>query len=352
MSYVAIPNRMFAHETEYFTTNDEYLVFYHIGTLVSARNPNLAHLNIELLNSIIMLDENNLPRGKNRIKVALLGLHSKNYINLDFKDDKLKYNTMLDIFFPNTEHPIYTEAVESGGSKYKGFTAVTDDMFYSTNSVIELKVLTYVEWRSKISYSIAYSEWECVLDVCHQTAVNIISDCNNKGLIKKHRGDYFTTSSGDIRQETNKYYRKSIEQEPIFEKKENTVLKLMKSSSESTETRLHKWFSDEFLDENDMYVYITTTCDLIKKQAKKRIDAISKNASGKPRMDKLLKRANEKLKKEESEMQVVKFYSKLSDEMMGMNGCESDDTYEETYRRTQQSSTKNNRDYSYLLGND
>ncbi|MNO56138.1 hypothetical protein D3C76_466470 [compost metagenome] len=353
MSYVPIPNRMFARETEYFTTNDEFLVFYHIGTLVSARNPNLARLNIELLNSIMLLDQKNLSRGKKRIKVALLSLHSKSYIKIVHSDVELKNITMLDITFPDTGQSIYTEQIKSGGSIYKGFTSVTDDMFSRMESVYELKALTYVKWRSKISYSISFREWQSVLDVCHQTAVNIISECVRKGLLTKHRGDYYTTPDGMIRQETNTYYEKSIEQESDPSKEANTAKRSMKLSAESKETRPHNLFGTDYLDENDMYVYFTTKCEHAKEQGRKRIDAISKSgASGKARMDALEKKALIKIQQEKSEKHAMKVESALSDEMREMNGSEFEDDYEETYRRTQRTSRQENRDYSYLLGND
>lgn len=352
MSFVAIPNRMFAHETEYFTTNDEFLVFYHIGTLVSARNPNLARLNIELLNSILLLDQKNLSRGKKRICVALLSLHSKGYIKIVHSDGELKNNTMLDITIPKIEQSIYKDPVKSDGSIYKGYTGVDDDMFFRTESVFELKVLTYVKWRSKITYSISYREWKSVLDVCHQTAVNIISDCVGKGLITKHRGDYYTTTDGMIRQEINTYYEKSAKQESNPSKEANTVKLSNNLSTESKELRPHNLFGTEFLDVNDMHVYLTTNCKLVQEQGTKRIDAISKSPSGKARMDNLKKKANVIIEQEKSEKHIMKVQSAISDKMREMNCSEFVDDYEETYRRTQRTSTQEKRDFSFLLGND
>lgn len=349
-NFVAIPNRMFAYETEYFTTNDEYLVFYHIGTLVSARNPNHARLNIELLNSIILLDKKNPSRGKKRINDALLSLHSKGYIKIVHSDGELKNNTMLDIIFPEIEQSLYKDPVKSGGSIYKGYTGVDDDMFSRTESVLELKVLTYVNWRSKISYSISYREWKSVLDVCHQTAVKVISDCIEKGLITKHRGDYYTTTDGMIRQETNTYYEKSNKQETDPSKEANTTRLSKKLSRESKETRPHNLFGIEFLDVKDMHVYLTTTCRLTKEQGKKRIDAISKSPSGKARMDNLKKKANIIIEQENFEKQVMNVQSALSDACMFDPGNVHD--FENEYRRVQPLPTNENRDFSYLLGDD
>ncbi|OAB39059.1 hypothetical protein PMSD_03770 [Paenibacillus macquariensis subsp. defensor] len=352
MSYVAIPNRMFARETEYFTANDEFLVFYHIGTLVSARNPNLAHLNIELLNSILLLDQKNPSRGKKRINVALLSLHYKGYIKIVHSDAELKNNTMLGITFPDTQQSIYIDPVKSGGSNYNGYTAVDDDMFSRTESVYELKVLTYVKWRSRIDYSISYREWESVLDVCHQTAVKIISDCVQKGLLTKLRGDYYKTHGGEIRQETNTYYEKSIEQESNLSKEANTAKLSKKLSAESKETRPHNLFGTEWLDVNDIHVYLTTTCELVKEQGRKRIDAISKIASGKARMDHLMKMAFVIIEKEKSEKQDMKVRSALSDASREMHGIGYEDRveHEKHFRQIKQSS--NNTDYTYLLGDD
>ncbi|QGS68704.1 hypothetical protein CV093_10170 [Oceanobacillus sp. 143] len=90
-------------------------------------------------------------------------------------------------------------------------------MYTKSNTIEQFKVLIYVKWRSfsnskkKQSYAISYREWESVLKVSHQTAVKIIEQCCEDGLIKKERGEYYTNCDGEIRQETNKYQISSNE---------------------------------------------------------------------------------------------------------------------------------------------
>lgn len=353
-SFVAIPNRMFAFETDYFATNDELLVFYHVCTLVSARNPSLCILNIELLNTIMKLDQKNQSRGKQRIKDALLGLAQNKYINIMYSEDIIKYNTLLQISIPSIDDSIYTDPVKSGGSTYTGFTAVTEELFSCAETVLELKVAIYVEWRSKIDYDVSYKEWTKVLGVCHQTAVKIISECKDKGLIIKLRGDYYYTSTGEIRQQTNKY--KSVTKQPEFnqQKEINTVVKSMTAQSKSTETRSHKWFTDSRLDDNDLYIFFTTDCTVLKQHAEKRLKGICKTANGKEAIDKLIKKANEKTLKEKHEKQTRQVQEALSNSNMSQYISHEDEDYYSHYRRVKQMRGRktNTHDFSYLLGND
>lgn len=345
---------MFAFETDYFATNDELLVFYHVCTLVSARNPSLAILNIDLLNNIMNLDQKNQSRGKQRIKDAILGLTQKKYINIVNCESTLRYNTLLRISIPSTDDSIYTDSVKSGGSTYKGFTPVKEELFSSAETVLELKVAIYVEWRSKIDYAISYKEWVNVLSVCHQTAVKIISECKDKGLITKLRGDYYYTSTGEIRQETNRY--KSVSKQPEYnqQKKINTVVKSMTTQSQSTETRPHNLFTDRRLDMNDLYIYLTTDCVVLKQHAEKRLEGICKTPAGKKAMDTYTKKAKEKIKKEKQEKHVMNVQEALSNSNMPDIFFDDNEDHDTRYRRIKQSQERNRKmnDYSYLLGND
>ncbi|WP_422659056.1 hypothetical protein ACK8P5_00450 [Paenibacillus sp. EC2-1] len=346
--FVPIPMRMFAFETEFFATNDELLVFYYIGTLVSARNPLVAHLNIELLHAMMLLDTTNPSRGKKRIKSAIDSLHSKGYVELSYRESTLKNDTLLEITVLELEHQIYKERVFSRGSSYAGYTAVTDDLFSCATSVLVLRALIYHDWRSKIDYDISFSEWASILGVSRQTAINVINECTTSGLLSKHRGDYYTEPSGEIRQKTNKYYRKPTAPERSPQKDKNTRLQSSASEKESREKRQHNWFTEKFVNVDDMIVYLTTDCSVLKTHAGKRIKAISNSLSGKQRMDSLLSKAQITIS---NEKQITLVYNAINESAM-QDMYNHSDNYEEVYRRSRQKQSNKNEDFSYLLGND
>lgn len=347
--FVAFPMKMYAYETKYFASDDEFLVFFHIGRLVSARNPLIAFVNVELLHPMIQFDRTNDSRNKKRILNAILGLQSKNYIKIEQPEQDAKNTTLLTITLPHVEDSIYTSVVYSGGSKYSGFTPVTDTMFGMADTVKELKVLIYTDWRGKINYSVSYREWADVLGVSSQTAVNLIESCREKGFISKHRGDYYKADDGSIRQETNRYFVKhSVGGDWNPDKEMNTALKSMKSKQNSTETRPHKWFTKDFIVENDMYVYLTTKCDVLKEHAKSRINGVSTSPSGKEIMEKLRTKT---MKKIEQHQQIRRVNEAISQENMRELIYESlDNRVEKSW--THYKERRKSDDFSHILGND
>lgn len=348
--FVAIPMKMYAYKTKYFASDDELLVFFHIGRLVSARNPLIAFVNVELLHPMIQFDRTNGSRNKKRIRDAILGLQSKNYIRIELPVQDINNTTLLEIVLPHLEDDIYTSLVYSGDSKYRGYTEVTDRMFSMTDTVKELKVLIYTDWREKINYSVPYFEWANVLGVSSQTAVNLIESCREKGIISKLRGNYYTAVDGSTRQETNRYFVKDSNVKDWNPSKEmNTALKSMESKQKSTETRPHKWFTKEYLDENDMYVYLTTKCDALKEHAKARIEGISKSSpSGKARMYELHNKAMNQIGQEQ---QVKRVQDAMSQVCMKELIEEGLDNRMEQYWSINRGKRKSN-DLSHILGND
>lgn len=347
--FVAIPMKMFAYETKYFASDDELLVFFNIGRLVSARNPLIAYVNVELLHSMIQFDRTNGSRNKKRIRDAILGLQSKNYIRIELPVQDINNTTLLEVVLPHLEDDIYTSLVYSGGSKYRGYTEVTDKMFSMTDTVKELKVLIYTDWREKINYNVPYSEWANVLGVSIQTAVNAIESCREKGIISKHRGDYYKADDGSIRQKTNSYnVKESNENDWNPNKEMNTALKSMKSKSTSTETRPHKWFTKDYINDNDMYIYLTTKCDVLKAHAKARIEGVSKSPSGKANMDKHYNKAKEIIQQEQQVKSVQDAMSKAN--MRTIIEDTPDDRLHQYW--SQNRVKRKSDDFSNLLGND
>ena len=320
--YVQIPNKMFAFATEYYATSDELFVFYHIGRIVQARNPYLVLTSIDMLHTITILDYGNPSRGKSRVKKALHGLQDKGYIKLTF-EGSLKNSSLVEITLPSSDDKIYKESVKSGSWTYYGYTEVRDSLLEKAENIEQIKVLIYVEWRQgikDIDYAVSYTEWEQVLGVSHTTAVKILKECTQKGMIVKKRGQYYLDSNGETRQETNQYMINTApEKEPDFEKEFNFTVKSLNSRVNTSEERDSNWFktgNESKLDANDMYIYLTTKCSLFKEHAEKRINGLNNSGDGGQNLvTSLMKKANERLDRETH--QIVQ--AKINDEIAMQN---------------------------------
>ncbi|NEU30145.1 hypothetical protein GN156_05040 [bacterium LRH843] len=313
-SFVPIPNKMFAFETNYFVSNEELVVFYHLHCLNLAKDHLYTITSVDILNSLIEFDLNNQSRGKKKIKQALLNLHDKGYITLSFSDSKLRNSTTLFISLPAIDSSIYKESVKSRNWKYYGFTEVTDEMYERVKTAEQFRVIIYVEWRSfkysesKDNYAISFSEWESVLGVSHQTAVKIINNCCDEGIIKKYRGDYYINPNGEIRQYTNKYEVKQESQQAAINpvKEIYTEVNAQDSKERSTEKRHHNWFvvdRNVKLNVDDLYIYLTSKCPVLIEHAKKRLEAICNSESGKLAMGALKEKAERRIHEEEVQKQ-------------------------------------------------
>lgn len=301
--FVQVPNKMFAYDTNFFATNDELIVFYNLGTVVQARNPKQVLITIDMLNSLFPLDLTNYPRGKKRIMKALKGLQEKGYIKTKYDLTSIKNSSVIEVFLPDSKDDIYTSKVKSGAWTYYGYTEVTDDMYEKIETVGQFKILIYVKFRAGIAdYRISYREWELVLDVSHQTAVKLITECHKKDIIKRLRGDYYTTDAGEVRQEPNRYDVKVVEEKKInLEKEINTTVKSMGSEDKTKETRKSNWFKTgqaSKLNADDMYIYLTTSCYVLKKHAEKRINGLNSNENGNKLVEALMKKAKKRIRNE------------------------------------------------------
>ncbi|MCQ6264517.1 hypothetical protein M1K46_02400 [Fictibacillus sp. WQ 8-8] len=338
--FVQIPNKMFAFGSEYFVTNDELLVYYHLAVNVSARDTKKVITNIELLHSMIELEKSNKTRGKNRIRVALLNLKNKGYIQFNCLDSALKNTSYLEVRLFNTDNSIFVDKVRCSNWTYYGFTEITHEFYVKANNPEQFKVLIYTKWRSFINsdkpsnYRISYDEWESILNVSHQTAVKIIKSCVENGLIIKERGQYYLDSIGKPKQQTNKY---------TLNKESNNgkgSASLVEEVSESTENRSHQWFTrNSILNVNDMYIYLTTDCETLKQLAAKRIEGISKSSNGKQSMEKLMNEAQAKINRDGIDAKLVQ----LQEEE------QRKEIIEELSRPQSKYQSKDTRDYSYFL---
>jgi len=182
-------------------------------------------------------------------------------------------------------------------------------------SILHYTVLIYVKWREGINYAISYSEWEQVLGVSHTTAVKILKECSLNGMIVKERGQYYLNSNGETRQETNKYKINTVpDKKPDEEKELNTKVKSWSSKNITSEERDSNWFKtgvESKLEYNDMYIYLTTKCNVLKEHAQKRINGLNNSEGGQNLVESLMKKAKEKLNKETTQIKQNKNMDKV-----------------------------------------
>ncbi|MEK4245288.1 hypothetical protein MKZ20_08085 [Psychrobacillus sp. FSL K6-2684] len=349
-NYVQIPNKMFAFDTEYYATNDELFIYYHLGKIVQARNPILILTSIDMLNELTILDQSNLSRGKSRIKNALLGLQAKGYISFEC-DVPLKNTSLIKVYLPNKEDKVFKEKVKSGSWTYYGYTEVRESLLAKAEKIEHIKVLIYVKWREGIKgieYAISYSEWEKVLGVSHSTAVKLLNECSQKGMIVKHRGDYYITANGETRQETNRYKVRPdvVSGKFDLQKEVNTIVNSVDLEIKSSEKRKSNWFKtgeESKLHVNDFYIYLTTECTILKTHAKKRIEGLKKSETGLQFYIHTMSKAQEKISLETRD----KLIEKVKDEQMMLDML--DDLERPTVSWKQQT---NKNDLSDILGDD
>lgn len=301
--FVRIPLKMFAYGTEHYVTDDEIAVYYELGFHCWGRDVSVSNINVELLHA--RLEWHN---GKNRIIEALSGLRTKNYIA--YNCDDVKAITYLTINMPRVKSKLYEDKVKVGGTTYTAWEGINETIMNAckqdkANTGRRLKVLTYVLWRSKIGYRIAYEEWENVLQVSESTAKRLIKRLKEEGLINVVSGKYYTDLFGNVRQEINKYdvTKSKVEDEnsykPTETEKHRKMMKVAELLLKTTDERVHKRTNlleyGSTLDVEDMVIYMTTECLIVKKIGKERYNAISKSLEGREMVESWRQKAKKEI---------------------------------------------------------
>lgn len=296
--FVKIPMKMFAYESVNYVKNDEIAVYYEIVYHASARNVSVSFVTVELLYSRLKWDFKSPSRGKKRILSAILSLQEKGYISLATVDE-INNNTYLVIHTPKNNSLIFTEKIRSGSSVYTGWTPITEKKMNILKEDINnvgqrLKILTYIIWRFNIGYAISYEEWANVLKISESTAKRVIKSLREEKIINIESGVYYSDHFGKIRQEINKYeVNENVEEDEY----KTTILRkirrvdeianlLAKTTDERVKSGKYNLFKyGENLTIEDMHIYMTTQCPIVKEWGEKRFTAISKNSVGKVMVD-------------------------------------------------------------------
>lgn len=284
----------FAYSSQYKLTQDEFYIYCYLYTNRTYEEYVLT--SVDLIHQTLNISFSNKESSNKKIIMnCLLNLKQKGIIS--FEADQFKNNTALHITFNEIEA--------------KGYEGISYEKFRSFKNATDCYIYFCVARYQKLNgFEASYNDWVSVLNVSRKTAIEIIEDVCKRGIIYKEIGRYTDEEirSNQKKQEKNRYYIQKVEQ------KENVANKSATSSKETVQTvqenditnanneqeqREHNWYvKGSQLTANDLYIYLTTNDEKLKKQAEARINAISKNEKGKYIVKSLLGKAQEKVKDE------------------------------------------------------
>ena len=156
-----------------------------------------------------------------------------------------------------------------------------------------LLVIAYTKWRGNlkkthnITYKIAYPEWQAVLSVSYNKAVDTIKEC--EAFIEKITGAYYKDEGGQWKQETNEYLVKK----PTLDVKEiEKKAKVMNAHEKFAEkvTDLRYKFDDNILKQINDYgtkwkmdgytAWVVTDCPILKEAGKNKFEILENKGQG------------------------------------------------------------------------
>lgn len=310
--FVRIPMKMFAYGTEHYVTDDEIAVYYELGYHCWGRDVSISHINVELLHA--RLKWNN---GKNRIIKALSGLKTKNYIF--YNCDDVKATSYLTVNMPKERSKLFEEEVVVDEKlKLTGWTGITESIMNickqdKVKTGQRLKVITYIMWRANLkktcdfTYRISFPEWANVLQMTERQANRVIDSLKRGKIIRVTSGAFYYDNNNLIRQEINKYDVPELKAEDDSDYKPTMLDKkrkvaavaelLLNTIDERVKVRSNLFEYGSTLSVEDMVIYLTTECKLVKEYGVKRFNSLSKTESGKAMVESWTKKAKKEIEK-------------------------------------------------------
>ncbi|MBE2924755.1 hypothetical protein HPJ95_09620 [Anoxybacillus flavithermus] len=301
--YIKIYNVFTQYNHEQKLNVNELYFYSQLATLQTHENK--VYINIDLLAQLIIFNSKK-SQNKQKIKELLQSLKQKQIIQ--FNDTK-NNNELMIISFCTIEG---------------GYEPIPYEKFRSFSDVYEYYIYVCVARTKENMVEFSLSQWETLLELSRPQTISKLKRVIDKGIICKREGKYTDEEvrKNQKKQEKNIYYLPSAKEK--IEQKEKDVAKQVTTSSKETvqtvqennnisadneqeEKREHNWYvKGSQLTANDLYIYLTTNDEKLKKQAEARINAISKNEKGKYIVESLMKEAQEKVKdekrKQEQEM--------------------------------------------------
>lgn len=295
--YIEVYNTFTNFNSEQKLNANELYLYSYLHTLQTRENK--VYTNIDLLAQLIIFNSKKSQNIK-KIKELLQSLKQKQIIQ--FNDTK-NNNELMVISF----------------CKIKGgFEQIDYEIFRSFNDVYDYYIYVCVARTKEKTVEFSLWHWESLLELSKPTTVQKLQQAIDKGIICKREGKYTdeeVAGRKQKKQEKNIYYLPSVKEK--VEQKEKDVTETSATSSdnnvqivqendnisadnEQEETREHKWYeNNSLLDENDMYIYLTTNDKKLKQIAEKRIKALEKSEQGRYVVEQLRSKANERIRDEQ-----------------------------------------------------
>lgn len=292
-SYIIIPNIAFGFGTEFHMTTDEFMVFGYLQLAKSVGLENQIMTMVDVILEALYWNTSNTSRDRSRVIEALTGLRDKGYITVEFSGTKMASSVLTITINKGMEGVEATSTVEwkENPFTFKKFTRVE---YYEYNLAKgngeHLMVTAYTKWRENlkktknITYKIAYPEWQAVLNVSYNKAVDTIKEC--EPFIEKITGSYFKDENGQWKQETNEYsVKQPISNVKELEKKAKEMNVHEKFAEKVTDLRYK--FEDNILKQINDYgtkweldgytAWVETECPILKEAGEKKFKILENN---------------------------------------------------------------------------
>lgn len=310
-NFAKMPMAMLAYGTKSYVTDDEVIVYAHLVLERPFRMQTKLNTNIDLINGHIKLDKTNPSRGKKRIHGALEGLSRKGYISISYNDEKLKNNSFLIIEFYLVDDKFTVKTTDNYQTVFSGYAQIHyEDYLKADFDGRNIKVLMHTVYRGNIDYKISNSEWANVLQVTERTVTRDKEHWSN--FVTETKGKKYIDELGKPRQEPSTY--RVGEEENIIrispkkddKAKQGTDNNIKNCTDKRFIENPNLFISRSLLSKNDMYLWLSTDCEVAKAQGQKRFDMISNTSNGRDMVADWKQQAQAMIKKEEERVHAKK----------------------------------------------
>lgn len=330
---VVVPNVAFAWGTKYHLKDSEFMLYAHLQFMRQGSQWNQTYTSVEMIIKYLGLRTKNKQRDKEGVIKNLKSLVEKGYITISFDNDDVG-DIKKEFFAIKQVQEIFSEKnvveFEDNGKNriFKGYTKLSGEHYnLAENEGRALMTIAYINWRSKIKYDVPKSEWVKVLSISKSTLEDSMNNYKDR-FLKVIPGEYFSDLNGEVRQKTNKHLildsKNTQTESNDFNNKDRNKIYLEKMWSKVNDMRvksnnnvfLQIFDKNTFIRIDGFKVWKETTCDFVKRNGQKKIDAIkqsNKNFSDKV-ISNLEKKYDEMVKNEKKITEMITFTSSNEEE--------------------------------------
>ncbi|WP_339319342.1 hypothetical protein [Paenibacillus sp. FSL R10-2734] len=292
---------------------------------------------------------------RKEIRRLLMILNDKGWIKITFDEESFEYDTLLTIYMVDLNSPLVMDSVDSDNFKHLGYQKVTQEMFDACKgNSRHFRAMIYAEWRmfrdqeNEGKYRISLGEWEKTMNISHATAVKLIKELDELNLVDIKRGAMYQDVYGNPKRETNQFSvvsekerqkreENTSEREETLAKEVNRHLSSVEAMGNVTDERVHETnlFNPDrsvFLNDHDMYVFVTTECKVTLDHVNKRLDKMDESKPGIRK--KLIDLGNKEKSRRDKEKSAIKIAEEMSECYVSPEDFISDDDYAAKFNRS------------------